>query len=262
MLVRARANSKSELLVATVIVAIAGCASKPALIQPGDRLEVRFGGPGSKVLGYSVTQLSLVDSNGVIRIGDCTAVRVQGMSTKEASKALCESLYVSKGEANLVQRASVRKIAPRPVPLALSVFQSEGSTLVFRLTNTTSNSFRLPSTGYVLSDFYTPANTDPAYARFDKPEVHIGLWLTRDWRHVGQDWMWASDEAWKERLKIQVLGPGEHLDVNRPFSAFAGDITSNTVFRFNFQISQEWAERYGLWEGNISVTGFTKETTK
>jgi hypothetical protein len=107
-----------------------------------------------------------------------------------------------------------------------------------------------------------PVNTDPAYALIDKPEAHIGVWLTRDWRHVGSDWMWASQEAWKERLKIQTLGPGEHLDVSRPFSPFTENSLSNTVYHFNFQISHEWAENYGLWEGNFSVTGFTKETTK
>jgi hypothetical protein len=71
--------------------------------------------------------------------------------------------------------------------------------------------------------------------------------------------MWASHEAWEERLKIKTVAPGEHLDVSRPF---AEDITGYTVYHFNFQISQEWADRYGLWEGNISVTGFTNETTK
>ena len=101
-----RHHTKSALLVAAVAVAMAGFAGSSELIEPGNRLEVRFGGSGSKILGYSVSQLSVVDSNGVIRIGDSTFVRVQGMSTNEASKALCESLYVSEGETNPVRNAS------------------------------------------------------------------------------------------------------------------------------------------------------------
>jgi hypothetical protein len=250
---------ETPLLVAIVAVAMAGFAGSSGLIEPGNKLEVRFSGPG-----YSVLQLSVVESNGVIHLGDSTFVPVQGMSTNEASIALCESLYISEGKTNLIRSASVRKIAPLPFSvfqsngLALSVFRSDGSNLVFRLTNTPSNSFRLPSTGYVTSASYMSVNTNPAFALFDKPEAHIGLWLTRNWRYVGSNWMWASQEAWKDRLKIQTLDPGEHLDVNHPF---AEDITSNTVFRFNFQISHEWAE-YGLWEGNFSVTGLTKEMTK
>lgn len=250
-------NLKTQLLFAALAVAMASCARDSDLIEPGNRLKVRFSGPG-----YSVSQLSVVESNGTILLGNSAPVRVQGLSTNEASKALCASLCVLDGKTNAVRDASVQKIAPLPTPLALSVFQSDGSNLIFRLTNLTTNSFRLPSTGYVPSDSYAPINTNPSYARFDKPEVHIGLWLTRDWRHVGHDWMMASLEAWKERLRIRILNPGEHLDVSRSIGPFADDITGNTVIRFNFQISQEWAESCGLWEGNISVTGLAKQTTK
>jgi hypothetical protein len=212
--------------------------------------------------GYGATQLSTVDSNGLIVLGESTHVHLQGLSTNAAARALRAASYICNGKTNPVQEARVRKIAPLPHPLALTVFRSNGSNLVFRLTNATSNSFRLPSAGYALSDMYIPINTNPAYAVFDKPEAEIGLWLTRDWRHVGIDWMKASSEAWKERLRIRELKPGEQLDVARSLGPFEREITTNTVLRFDFQISREWAEEYGLWEGNISATGLTGETTK
>lgn len=248
---------KPLLLASAATVASLSLAAGVSSIAPGDRLKVVVWGPG-----YSASQLSVVDSNGMIRLGERTAVRLRGLSTNAAAKALCASLYISDGKTNPVREASVRKIAPLPLPLGLAVLRSDTSNLVFRLTNVTSNSVRLPSAGYVPSDMYIPINTNPAYARFERPEAEIGLWLTRDWRHVGLDWMRASPEAWRDRLRIQELKPGDQLDVTRSLGPFAEEITTNTVLRFNFQISQEWAEQYGLWEGNISVTGLTKEPAR
>jgi len=250
-------SAKLPRLVSVVALAALSLAATTSLIEPGDRLKVVVWGPG-----YSASLLSVVDSNGTILLGESTSVSLRGLSTNAAATALRASFYVFNGKTNPVHEASVRKIPLLPVPLPLAVFRGDSSNLVFQLTNVTSNSFRLPSAGYVGSDMYTPINTNPAYARFDKPEVTIGLWLTRDWRHVGLDWMRASSDAWKERLKIRDLRPGEHLDVGRSLSAFEREITTNTILRFNFQISQEWAERYGLWEGSISATGLSKEPAR
>lgn len=240
------------LLVHMVLIGVNSSADDSGRIEPGDRLELRFSGPG-----YGASQLSVVETNGAISLGESGPIQVQGLSTNQASQVLCASLYVFEGKTNSVTNASVRRIASLPIPLQLSVSRGDGSNVVFRLTNPTTNVFRLPSDGYAFWDSFTPINTNPAYALIDKPEVHMGLWLTHDWRYVGQDWLLASKEAWEQRLKIQNLNPGGYLDITRSIS-FRDEITTNTVLRFSFAIPQEWAERYGLWEGDISVTGLSE----
>src|SRR3989442_5323 len=201
-------RNRATLLFITVWIPLIGFASDSGLIVPGDRLEVKWWGPS-----YSATELSVVQTNGTVLLGDCTYARLQGKSRPEAVKAICGLLYVSNGKTNIIQGASVRKIAQIPAPLGFSVFQSGNSNVVFRLINTTTNSVRLPSAGYALSDFYIPVNTNPAYAVVRKPETDVGLWLTRNWRYVGNDWMTASHQEWQDRLRIRTLQPGDHLDI-------------------------------------------------
>src|SRR5262245_50281575 len=107
-------------------------------IVPGDRLEVKFWGPN---LGG--TELRVVQSNGTIRLGDSTLLHVQGKTTDEAGRSLSAALYVSTGRTNAIRGGSVRKIAPIPDPIAMSVSQLDDSNVVFRLTNVTTNSIRL-----------------------------------------------------------------------------------------------------------------------
>jgi hypothetical protein len=257
---------KISLFLASFAIVQASFTLASDLIEPGDRLEIRYAGTN-----YSGGQISVVTSNGTIRIepvresmqgafrfAQTMPVRVQGLSTTEAADALRAS--VEKNDP--LQKASIRKIAPVPAPLTLSVFQKDETNLIFRITNLTTNSFRIPSDGYAQSDYFMPVNINPAYARVDKPELHTGLWLTRYWHYVGVEWMEASHDAWEHRLKIRVLKPGEHIDISRALNPFATEASSNTVFRFSFQIPQEWAENYGLWEGSLSVTGLSKDTAK
>jgi hypothetical protein len=138
--------------------------------------------------------------------------------------------------------------------LALKVSRIGKSNVVFRLKNISTEYVSLPSAGYALSGLYFPLNTNPAYAMYHTPEAVVGLWLTRDWHYVGTNWMWASSQAWQDRLKIKVLNPGDTLDVVRSFDW--GDAPTNTLVRFRFQIPEDWAKEYGLWQGSLSVTGF------
>lgn len=127
--------------------------------------------------------------------------------------------------------------------------------VVFRLKNISTYYVSLPSAGYALSDDFSPVNTDPAYAIRHTPEADVGLWLTRDWHYVGTNWEMASSKDWQDRLKIKVLNPGDTLDVVRSFE-WADGLNTNTLVHFRFQIPEDWAKEYGLWQGDLSVTGF------
>lgn len=247
------------LLIAALMTAMPGCASRTDIIAPGDRLEVKFGADGSGSF-YGVSQLSVLDTNGTIPIGDCAHVRLEGMSPLEATNAIREAAYVANGKTNKIRDVSVRKIAQVPAPLSLAVRRSGESNVVFRLTNNTTNSFRLPSDGYAFGDSYTPTNLNPAYSIVRRPEANIGLFLTCDWHYVGTNWFFASPQKWKHRLKIRTLRPGDHLDIIRSLGPFASPVLTDTngIIYFNFQIPQDWAETYGLWEGSLCVTNLTE----
>jgi hypothetical protein len=57
--------------------------------------------------------------------------------------------------------------------VALIVFPSGTSSVVFRLTNDTTNTIRLPSAGYVSLDSYICINKNPAYAISHRPEIDV-----------------------------------------------------------------------------------------
>ncbi len=197
-------------------------------------------------------------------IGESSHVRVGGLSTSEAANAICKVPYFDDKNPKVIQGAKVRKINAVPEALILTVLRIDESNVVFRLTNPTSRSVRLPSAGYARSDLLIPVNTNPAYAIFHGPELDVGLFLTADWRYVGTNWFFASRKQWEEHLSIEVLKPGNHLDLTREIGAWPATTLTDTnlILRFNFQIAQDWAERYKIWEGNLSATGFTTGTDK
>lgn len=227
-------------------------------IDLGDRLVIKL--HSAKAGGSGVW---VIESDGTIQFGGSARVQVRGLSTDDAAAALRNVVYVVNGDKLLVQDASVRKIGPLPPPLRLSVFQENRSNVVFRLMNSTTNTFRLPSDGYGQGGYELPINTNPAYALVTQPEVGISLFVTRDWRYIGPKWMSTSRDAWGRHLRIRALNPGDHLDL-RAISCVSTLMKpyTNLQFRFEFSIPQEFAEEYDLWEGSISVTRTAKELEK
>ncbi len=270
------ANSSSGhnlflLLVATIL------ATDTNRIFPGDRLEIRFAAGKSNSLDTSTfgTLISIVQSNGTVLLGESTHIKLQGLTMSEATNAIRGALYITwwpdreqkTGTArstlilntNVITSSDIRKIKQVPPPLALSVYQKDASNYIYRLTNNTTNSYRIPSAGYALGGFYIGANTNPAYAYIEKSSIQTGLWLTYDWRYVGSDWMWASREMWEERLQIKSLKPDETIEISRPITDWSGwqKKDEKPALVFTFEVPQDWSERYDLWEGSLCVTGLT-----
>jgi len=148
---------------------------------------------------------------------------------------------------------------PQRLDLILSVTRAN-TNFVFHITNVSSNAMIIPSSGYAISSVDIPVNTNPAFALFDEPETCAGLWLTRDWRHVGNEWMLASHDQWTNRLAPRTLAPGTTIDIIRPILFFEERAINRTngVLKFTFAVPKEWAQEFNLWRGYLCVTGLTE----
>lgn len=143
--------------------------------------------------------------------------------------------------------------------LECEVRRSNGTNLVFKLTNVSAEPLRIPSGGYAHSGMYEHVDTND-WTRWKS--AHMGLWLTYDWRHMGTNWFFASGSERLARLRPTELSPGQSLNVTRRLNSLEVRIldSTNVPVSFSFEVPRDWAKKYDLWQGMLTVTGLTEKT--